>query len=80
MNQFGAYSLSPPRGPDCCVSTRYPWPINIRFQDPAFGASIGICQDCGFILVPDAVFIRYIPASFICMPWLMPWSIPAIFE
>src|SRR5271166_448389 len=66
MKAFGEYSLSPPRGPDCCVSTRNAVPMNIRSHEPARVISMGMAQDAGFRLVPDAVSMRYMPASFIC--------------
>jgi hypothetical protein len=39
---------------------------------------IGICHEYGFILVPDDMFIRYMPARFIfmfmcCIPGI-PWA------
>src|SRR6516164_9346883 len=72
MNVFGEYSLSAPRGPDCCVSTMNACPMSIRFHDPRRGMSIGIGHDGGFKLVPDAMFMRNMPAAFICIPWLIP--------
>jgi len=42
--------------------------MNIRFHDLMRGMNMGMDHDCGFILVPEAMFIKYIPASFICMP------------
>src|SRR3569623_492424 len=64
MIQFAEYSLSPPRGPPCCVSARNPWPMIIVFQEPSLGINIGMGQLSGLRLVPDAIRIRYIPASF----------------
>jgi hypothetical protein len=29
---------------------------------------MGMGQDCGFKLVPEAMFIKNIPAAFICIP------------
>src|SRR5437763_247108 len=40
--QLVEYSLSPPLGPDCCVSTTKACAIHIRCQPPAFCISIGI--------------------------------------
>jgi len=72
MNAFGEYSLSPPRGPDCCVSTIKAWPMSIKFHEPTRGMNMGMGQDCGFKLVPEAMFIKNIPAAFICIPRFMP--------
>jgi hypothetical protein len=40
----------------------------IKFQDFSRGISIGMGQLCGFILVPEARLMRYIPALFISVP------------
>src|ERR1022692_1000463 len=64
MNAFGEYNLSPPRGPLCCLSTMKACPMNIRFHAPPPRISMGIGHESGFMLVPDAMFMRYIPASF----------------
>jgi hypothetical protein len=46
----------------------------IVFHDPNFGVSIGIGQLFGLIAVPDVMFMRYIPASFMS-PWaIWEWS------
>src|ERR1700722_18351465 len=39
-------------------------PMNIRLQAPVPRMSIGIGAELGFMLVPDAMFMRYMPASF----------------
>jgi hypothetical protein len=74
MNQLAEYSLSPPRGPDSWVSTRKAVPMNMVFQLPGCVMIIGIGQDAGFAAVPDASFIRNIPAGFIS-----PMFIPGMF-
>src|SRR5579884_2204963 len=61
MAQLADHSLSPPRGPACCVSTMNASPMNIMCHDPVMVISIGICHDRGFMLVPDDSSIRYIP-------------------
>ncbi len=48
MNELGEYSLSPPRGPDCCVSTRNAVPMNIVFQFPKCIMSMGMGHEAGF--------------------------------
>src|ERR1700722_20037909 len=39
-------------------------PMNIRLQAPVPRMSIGIGAELGFMLVPDAIFMKYSPASF----------------
>src|SRR5579864_1318610 len=76
MNQLVENNLSPPRGPDCCVSTRNAVPMNIADHPcPGDAMVIFIGADCGFADVPDARFIRYMPESL--MPPPMPF-IPGI--
>jgi hypothetical protein len=34
--------------------------MNIACQLPSFVIAMGMAQDCGFMLVPEAIFIKYI--------------------
>ena len=36
--------------------------MNMRFHVPACVINIGICQEYGFMAVPEDIFIRYLPA------------------
>ena len=36
--------------------------MNMRFQDPASVMRMGICQEYGFMAVPEDMFMRYMPA------------------
>src|ERR1022692_2082356 len=47
MNQFVEYSLSPPRGEDCWMPDTNATPINMAFQLPTCGISMGIGYDAG---------------------------------
>src|SRR5438034_11320870 len=60
MPQFVEYSLSPPRGPLCCVSTRKAWPMYIKVHELLRCMSIGEGQASGLRLVPEARLIRYV--------------------
>jgi len=65
MSQFGEKSLSCPRGPACCVSTRKPSPMNIQFQPAAVRMiMLGSVDARGFMLVPEACSISDMPALF----------------
>src|SRR5437764_5246112 len=53
--------------------------MNIVFQPPNRFIGIGICHPAGFIEVPEATFMRYMPAAFIspiCMPDICMSSCP----
>ena len=76
--QLLEYSLSPPRGPDCCVSTTNAWPIHIKCQLPARVISIGMGHADGWIPVPELSFIRNIPEEFMSPSIAAPWFMPAI--
>ncbi len=73
MNQFGEYSLSPPRGPDCWMSDTNAVPMNMTFQLLSCVISMDIGSDAGLADVPEASPMRYMPASFMsaipCWLW-----------
>src|SRR5215471_2243669 len=63
------------RGPLCCVFTMNAWPMNMRLQLPASVIIMGVWAAQGFMQVPDAMFIRYMPARFMCMCMcIMSWA------
>ena len=49
------------------------WPMNMRLQLPASVIIMGVWAAQGFMPVPDAMFIRYMPARFMCM-CIMSWA------
>lgn len=72
MKTFAEYNLSAPRGPDCCVSVINPFAMNPKLHLPAITMRIGIGEDSGFTLVPDASFIKRSAAGFdgMAMPFI----------
>jgi hypothetical protein len=61
----GRALLAGNRRPDCCVSTMNPVPMKVVFHFPKCIITIGIGEEVGFVAVPEARFIRDMPAGLI---------------
>src|SRR5580658_3874714 len=79
MNQLVEYSLSPPRGPDCWISARKAFAMNMVFQLPRWVVTIGIGQAAGFAEVPEARFMRNMPAAFMSVMFIAGMFIGGMF-